>query len=330
MMVDTNIHDLASLHYYDKYAKENTNFAFMNVMLDEGYILFDKLGVGPVLQQKAGKYLADGPAPTPREKWQGEVSRLETYLHDIRATDSTEEKRFLGALSLIHVCEYTLGVHQFWRSGSNQAYRRIEKNFPEDAAAITQAYSDLMRNGKPEKVEALLEDFIKRGQDLLPNLPAGNLSQLWPVEKYVPAADAVEIRDMFLKFMTDHLCEALETSQKRGELAHLENLSATLNFTKMALESHEGAPSAEGKAGMRYFETKFPNVMPMTLGALDEGEFEPLRKMAGEALKHMGGLHYTRLENYYAEDVARVNAAQAGNDNKKAPAPALRFHPKWQ
>lgn len=327
IMVDTNIHDLASLHYYDKYAKEVTNFAFMNVMLDEGYIVVDRLGIGPVLQQKAKEFLDAGPAPTPQPGWQAEISRLETFLKDIRGTESAEEKRFLGALALLPVCEYTLGVHQFWRSGSNQAYRRIEKNFPEDAAAITDAFSDLLRNGNPAKAEALLEDLITRGKTLLPGLPAAGGETLYPVDKYVPQEEAAEIRDMFLKFMTDHLAEALETSKKRGELAHLENLSATLNFTKMALESREGAAPADGKAAMRYLERYFPDIMPVTLNALDEGEFGRLREIAGKSLEHMGGLGYQRLENYYADDVARVNAA-AGNGNAAHP-PAHHFHPRY-
>lgn len=328
IMVDTNIHDLASLHYHDKCVKESTNFAFMNVMLDEGYIVQDKLGIGPVLQQKAKKFLEEGPAPTPRPVWQGEIDRLETFLKDIRETDSTEEKRFLGAMALLPVCEFTLGVHQYWRSGSNQAYRRIERNFPGDAAAITDAFSDIIRHGETAKFETLIEDMVARGKALLPKLPADATGTLYPVDKFVPKEDAAEIRDMFLKFMTDHLADALETSKKRGELAHLENLSATLNFTKMALESREGDEPVAGMAGMRYLEKQFPDIMPKTMNALDEGEFEPLREIAGEALSHMGGLGYRRLENYYADDVARVNAA-AGNDNVKNP-PARHFHPQYK
>ena len=300
----------------------------MNVMLDEGYIVQDKLGIGPVLQQKAKKFLEEGPAPTPRPVWQGEIDRLETFLKDIRETDSTEEKRFLGAMALLPVCEFTLGVHQYWRSGSNQAYRRIERNFPGDAAAITDAFSDIIRHGETAKFETLIEDMVARGKALLPKLPADATGTLYPVDKFVPKEDAAEIRDMFLKFMTDHLADALETSKKRGELAHLENLSATLNFTKMALESREGDEPVAGMAGMRYLEKQFPDIMPKTMNALDEGEFEPLREIAGEALSHMGGLGYRRLENYYADDVARVNAA-AGNDNVKNP-PARHFHPQYK
>lgn len=333
MMIDTNIHDLASLHYHDKIVKENTNFAFMNVMINEGYIVQDKLGIGPVLQQKAAKFLEEGPAPTPQGRWQGEIARMETFLHDIRETKSTEEKRFLGTLALIHVCEYTLGVHQYWRSGSNQAYRRLTRFFPEDEKKITEAFSELMRDGKPEKAEALFEDLIARGKALLPKLPEGEGEPLYPVNKHVPADQADDIKNMFLKFMTEHLIEAVETSKKRGELAHLENLSSSLNFVKMSLEGRENNAGGDSKEAMRYLEKYFPNVMPITLNAMDEGEFEPLKQIAEEALKHMGGLSYRRLENYYADDVARVNAAQAANDNKQDPkaTPAAKhvFKPKF-
>jgi hypothetical protein len=327
MMIDTNVHDLASLHYHNKIVKENTNFAFMNVMLDEGYIVMDKLGIGPVLQQNAKKFLDEGPAPTPQGRWQGEINTLQAYLDGVRSTESLEEKRFLGTMALIHTCEYVLGLHQYWRSGSNQAYRRLTRFFPEEEKVVTEAFSDIIRTGKTEKFEALLEDYITRGKELLPKLPAGSGEPLYPVEKFVPKQEADEIRDMFLKFMTDHLCEALETSQKRGELAHLENMSSSLNFIKMALESKESVQGGEGMAAMRYLEKHYPDIMPMTLNALDEGEFEPLRKAAGDALKHMGGLSYRRLENYYADDVARVNAASANDNDTKAPA--KHFHPKF-
>jgi hypothetical protein len=79
---------------------------------------------------------------------------------------------------------------------------------------------------------------------------------------------------------------------------------------------------------MRYLEKHYPDIMPMTLNALDQGEFEPLRKAAGDALKHMGGLGYRCLENYYADDIARVNAAEASNDNAPK-APTKHFHPKF-
>lgn len=327
MMIDTNVHDLASLHYHNKIVKENTNFAFMSVMLDEGYIVMDKLGIGPVLQQNAKKFLDEGPAPTPQGRWQGEINTLQSYLDGVRATDSLEEKRFLGTMALIHTCEYALGLHQYWRSGSNQAYRRLTRFFPEEEKVITEAFSEIIRTGKTEKFEALMEDYIKRGNELLPTLPAGSGAPLYPVDKFVPKQEADEIRDMFLKFMTEHLCEALETSKKRGELAHLENLSSSLNFVKMALESKEGVQGGEGKAAMRYLEQHYPNIMPMTMNALDDGEFEPLRTAANDALKHMGGLSYRCLENFYADDVARVNAASANDNDKKAPA--RHYHPKF-
>ena len=328
MMIDTNVHDLASLHYHNKIVKENTNFAFMSVMLDEGYIVMDKLGIGPVLQQNAKKFLDEGPAPTPQGRWQGEINTLQSYLDGVRGTDSLEEKRFLGTMALIHTCEYALGLHQYWRSGSNQAYRRLTRFFPEEEKVITEAFSDLIRTGNSGKFETLMEDYIKRGNELLPTLPPGSGEPLYPVDKFVPKQEADEIRDMFLKFMTDHLVEALETSKKRGELAHLENLSSSLNFIKMVLESKEGVQGGEGKAAMRYIEKHYPDIMPMTLAGLDEGDFGPLLKTAEDSLKHMGGLSYRRLENFYADDVARVNAAASANDNEKK-APAKHFHPKF-
>lgn len=321
MMIDTNIHDFASLHYHDKIVREQTNFAFMNVMLDEGYVLIDKNGVAPVLQEKAARFLEAGPAPTPQPRWQSEISRLETYLKDIRAAETTEEKRFLGTMVLHHVCEYVLGVHQYWRSGSNQAYRRLSKHFPEDSAKITAAFTDLLRHGVPGSVETLLEDYIAKGKALLPKLPEKGYTVPYPVDQNVPREEADSMRDLFLKFMTDHLCEALETSNRRGELANLENLSATVLFTKMIAETKTGGVPQNGRAGMLYLADTVPDLMPVTLQALDEGLYDPLRKVADGVLSHMGGLHYTSLQNHYVDDVARVSAM-----DKKTGTPAPR---KW-
>jgi hypothetical protein len=310
MMIDTNIHDLASLHYHDKVVREMTNMAFMNTMLDEGHILIDRNGVAPILQEKATKFLAEGPAPTPKAVWQGEIERLETFLKDIRAADSTEEKRFMGLMCLIHVCEYVLGLHQCWRSGSNQAYRQISKFFPEDGKKITDSFSALIRNGDAAGVEALLEEFVARGKQLLPQLPEIERRPLYPVDAYVPKSESDQVRNVFMKFMTEHLCEALGTSHKRGELAYLENLSATTIFIKSILEARNGAPGGDGKAGMHYLGGKLPDILPVMLQAVDEREYEPVIKLANEALSHMGGINYTRLQNHYLDDVARIYAAQ--------------------
>jgi len=320
MMIDTNIHDFASLHYHDKVVREITNMAFMYVMLDEGYILIDKNGVAPILQEKAAKFLAEGPAPTPRAVWQGEIARLETFLQDLRTAGSTEEKRFLGLMCLIHVCEYTLGLHQYWRSGSNQAYRSISKFFPEDGRKITDSFSALIRHGDAAGVEALLEEFVARGKQLLPELPESAQLSLYPVDNFVPKQESQQINDMFMKFLTEHLCEALETSQKRGELAYLENISAATIFLKSILEAKNGEPGGDGKAGMHYLGNKLPDVLPVMLQAIDENEHEPVIRLANEALSHMGGINYTRLQNHYLEDVARIYAAQQAN---KTTAPAL-------
>lgn len=319
MMIDTNIHDLASLHYHDKMVKEHIRIPFINVMLDEGYVLLDKLGIAPVLQEKAAKFLEEGPAPAPREKWAHEIARLETFLADVRAAESTEEKRFLGTMTLLHTCEFALGLNQYWRSGSNQAYRRLTKFLPGDAEKITESFSGIMRRGETESFEILLEDYIRRGKELLPQLPEGSGALPYPVETFVSGSEAGEIRDLFLKFMTDHLCEALETSQKRGEMAYLENLSSTVLFIKTILETRDGAATpTEGREAMRYLGLKMPDIMPVLLQAMDEGIYDPLRHLANEALSHMGGLHYKRLQNYYADDLARVNAMEcAGHKQQK-------------
>ena len=316
MMVDTNIHDFASLHYHDKIVRETTNMAFMNTMLDEGYVLIDKNGVAPILQERAARFLADGPAPTPRAKWQSEIDRLETFLKDIRAAGSAEEKRFLGLMCLIHTCEYVLGLHQCWRSGSNQAYRQISKFFPEDEKKITAGFSALIRYGDATGVEGLLEEFVARGKQLLPKLPEAGRQPLYPVEKFVPNQESQQIKDLFMKFMTEHLCEALGTSHKRGELAYLENISATTIFIKSILEARNAEQGGDGKAGMHYLGNKIPDILPVMLQAIDENEHEPVIKLANEALSHMGGINYTRLQNHYLDDVARIYAAQPPKDRQ--------------
>ncbi len=317
MMVDTNIHDLASLHYHDKMVKEQIKVPYINVMLDEGYVLIDRLGIASILQEKAAKYLEEGPAPAPRAQWQSEIVRLETYLADVRSVESLEEKRFLGTMALLHTCEFALGLNQNWRSGSNQAYRRLTKFSPEDAEKITKSFSDIMRHGRTEAFESLMEDYIRRGKSILPQLPEEKCAVPYPVETHVGREDIQNIRDLFLKFMTDHLCEALETSKKRGEFAYLENLSATVNYTKTILETRDciTAPS-EGREAMRYLGQKMPDIMPVLLQAMDEDIYEPLRHLANEALSHMGGLHYSRLQNYYADDLARINALESAGHPK--------------
>lgn len=326
MMVDTNVHDLASLHYHDKVVREHTHFAFMNVMIDEGYVLTDKLGISEVLKQKALKFLEEGPAPTPAPRWQEEVARLQTYLADIRRADDTETKRFIGALGMIHVCEYALGLHGYWRSGSNQAYRRLAKYFPAEEAAITDAFSTLLREGDDAKVQSLLQDYIARGNQRLPSLPAENPPLPYPVDKHVAPQDLAAIRNLFLKFMTEHLCEALETSQKRGELAHLENLSAMLQFVKTNLQLSSGTPgSIEGRAAMDYLNDKLPDLMPQALAALDEKTFQPLRDTAEKSLAHMQGMHYERLDNLMAEDLARVNAVNPAAVSKRNFKPGYKI-----
>lgn len=311
MMVDTNVHDLASLHYHDKIVREHTHMAFINVMLDEGYVVRDRLGIGAIMQEKAKKFLAEGPTLTPAPQFAAELERLKTYRRDIAAADNSEEKRFLGALSLINVCEYVLGLNRYWRSGSNQAYRSLSREYPELTEEMTQAFSSLIRGGDDKKALALFDKLIAQGEEKLPTLPVQASEKPFPTAQFVSAADNAQSRDLFLKFMTEHLAEALETSKKRGELAHLENLSATINFIKsnIELQDPQSAPTA-GKAAMHYLSMKSPDMMPVVLQMLDEGHTKPLHDIAEKSLAHMGGLQYNRIDNIYADDLARINATK--------------------
>ncbi len=329
MMIDTNIHDLASLHYHDKIVRENKSVAFINVMLDEGYLLRDRLGIGPILQEKAGEFLSEGPTPLTKLKWNSEIGLMATFLKDIKEAKSTEEKQFIGAMALIHACDFGLHLKGAWPR-FNQAYRVYDTKFPEEGKQLTEAFSELIRDGNSVKAEALLEGFIRDGKAKQAVAPDSAVDMLHPVDKFVPAEEIAACNKMFAKFALEHYCEALEASSRRGELAHLSNLSATILGLKGKQETNDGVAPSFGAAAMHYLNDKLPNTLPAVLDGLREKNFDGVRKVAENVLADMGGLHYSRLENYYLDDIARVKAmdAKAANENKK-PAPAKVFTPKF-
>ncbi|MDD9901470.1 MAG: hypothetical protein OXT65_10860, partial [Alphaproteobacteria bacterium] len=316
MMIDTNTLDYAALHHHDKFVHDQMRVPFVANMLSEGYLLVDKSGIGKVLQEKAGKFLKDGPAPFSQGQMKGMIADLETVLSDIRTADTMEEKRFLGVMAMAPVCGFVLGLNNGWQSG-NQNYRELARYAPEEGKRIGESFIALLRRKDPLKVESLLEDYISTGRASLSRLPANDNPPLHPVEKHVPEKEAAGIANTFMKFIIEHVCEALDSSQKRGDQAHLENLSATVNYLKSTLEMKNGDAPSAGRAAMRYLNTHTPDLMPAVMQALDEKEFEPIRVIADDVLSHMGGRHYSRLENYYAEDVARVYAAQQSGQAKK-------------
>lgn len=326
MMIDTNILDFAALHYHDQVVRENKSVAFINVMLDEGYVLKDTLGIGPIVQQKAKEFLADGPLPLSKDKWQAEISMMETFLKDIRAAGSAEEKQFLGAMAMIHVADFGLHLQQFWPR-FNQAYRSYDQYFPGEGTKLTEAFSPLVREGQSLKAEILLEELIARGREKMKDAPEKGPDILFPVKDNVPADEAKAIGKTYFKFALEHYCEALEPSARRGELAQLLNLSATLLTLKSAQAANDGVTPAMGTAAMHFFNDRMPNALPATLDGLRENNFDGLRNVTEEVLKDVGGRHYSRLENYYLDDIARVNAMadkRANENNQPAQKPAFK------
>lgn len=330
MMIDTNILDFASLHYHDQVVREGKSVAFINVMIDEGYVLKDTLGIGPIMQQKAKEFLAEGPLPLPKAKWQSEIDMMETFLKDIRAAGSAEEKQFIGAMALIHVGDYGLHLQKFWPR-FNQAYRSYDQYFPEEGQKITDAFSPLVREGDSAKAEALLEDFIKRGREKMVGAPEAGPDVLFPVKENVPADQVRAVDKTYFKFALEHYSEALEPSARRGELAQLLNLSATLLTLKAAQAGNDGAAPGVGASALRFFNDRLPDTLPAVLEGLRENNFGGLRRVAEEALADVGGVHYSRLENYYLDDIARVNAmaAKSANENKK-PVQKPVFKPNFK
>ena len=326
MMIDTNILDFAALHYHDQVVRENKSVAFINVMLDEGYVLKDTLGIGPIVQQKAKEFLADGPLPLSKDKWQAEIAMMETFLKDIRAAGSAEEKQFLGAMAMIHVADFGLHLQQFWPR-FNQAYRSYDQYFPGEGTKLTEAFSPLVREGQSLKAEILLEELIARGREKMKDAPEKGPDILFPVKDNVPADEAKAIGKTYFKFALEHYCEALEPSARRGELAQLLNLSATLLTLKSAQAANDGVTPAMGTAAMHFFNDRMPNALPATLDGLRENNFDGLRNVTEEVLKDVGGRHYSRLENYYLDDIARVNAMadkRANENNQPAQKPAFK------
>lgn len=328
MMIDTNVHDLASLHYHDKTVRENAPFAFINVMFDEGYVLVDKLGIGKTIQEKAKKFLQEGPVPTPAPLFAQETATMKTLMDAIRTAETASDRQMMGILALTPLCEYVLGIKQYWRSGSNQAYRSLRAHFPQDAEDLVNAFSPLLRDGQSGAALALMQQYITQGEATMqaraPEVPQAD----YPVEKYVPEETRAESAKMFHKFMTEHLCEALETSKRRGELAHLENISASVNFIVRNLMSRDGdAAPAAGVDTLRYLNTKLPELMPAALALLAGEDAAPVILAAAEkSLSHTGGLHYQHLRNVYLADLARVNATQPEAKGTRAFKPG--FTPK--
>ncbi len=328
MMIDTNVHDLASLHYHDKTVRENAPFAFINVMFDEGYVLIDKLGIGKTIQEKAKKFLQEGPVPTPAPLFAQETATMKTLMDAIRTADTASDRQMMGILALTPLCEYVLGIKHYWRSGSNQAYRSLRAHFPQEAEDIVNAFSPLLREGDSGAALALMQQYITQGEATMqaraPEVPQAE----YPVEKYVPEETRAESAKMFHKFMTEHLCEALETSKRRGELAHLENISASVNFIVRNLMSRDGdAAPAAGVDTLRYLNTKLPELMPAALALLAGEDAAPVILAAAEkSLSHTGGLHYQQLRNVYLADLARVNATQPAAKGARAFKPG--FTPK--
>ncbi len=326
MMIDTNILDFAALYYHDQVVRENKSVAFINVMLDEGYVLKDTLGIGPIVQQKAKEFLSAGPLALSKDKWQSEISMMETFLKDIRAAGSAEEKQFLGAMAMIHVADFGLHLQQFWPR-FNQAYRSYDQYFPGEGTRLTEAFSPLVRKGESAKVEILLEEYITRGREKMKTAPEKAPDILFSVEENVPADEVKNISKTYFKFALEHYCEALEPSARRGDLAQLLNLSATLLTLKSAQAANDGVKPEIGTKAMHFFNDRLPNTLPATLDGLRENNFDGLRKVTEEALKDVGGRHYSRLENYYLDDIARVNAMadkRANENNKPAVKPAFK------
>lgn len=309
MVIDANIHDLASLKYHDKVVIESLYVPYIQTMIDEGVIVFDKLGIGVVMQEFAAKYLSEGPMAATQIECQQYLDTLNIYLHDIRAAKTIEDKRFLGILAMQPVCEFILRLHQDWASKFNQAYRLLMKKFPDEADQITKAFSDIMRYGMYDKLEGLLTHYIKLGEELLPKLPRQERTLMYPVEHYLPQDEMTVNRDTFLKFKMEHISSALQTSRKRGELAHLETLSATVNNIKTVLEIQEIAASAEGSACMHSLKLCQPDIISAAIKVLDENRVEDLLEVSDNALSHVGGLHYTQLEIYLMDDLARTRHA---------------------
>jgi len=327
MMIDINIHDFASLHYHNQVVKDVTNFAFINVMIDEGYVLIDKKNIAKSLQKKAIKFLQEGPSLRPRKQWQAETDRMSLYLDDLSKTTSIEEKRFLGLMCLMHVCEYSLGLHDYWRSGNNQAYRCLAKYLPIEEKRITSSFSKLLKTGDSKKVEILMENYILLGKEKIETLPYDYCNIPYPIDRFVPANEVKAMDNMFLKFMTEHLCGALETSKNRGELAYFENLSATTSFIKRIIEEKSGHKNKDGIEGMKYLCHEMSDFLPAIMNAINDNEYVGMRNLADKALSHMGGIHYKHIENYYPEDVARFYALKQrdGLMNK-----TINFKPRYK
>lgn len=318
MMIDVNVHDFASLNYHDQVVYEGHNIVFINVMLDEAHILIDRDGIGPVLQRKAHDFLEKGPQAWSAARWVKETGDLQQILKDLKQSQSAEEKRFLGALSMVKLEDFALSLHGRWVM-ANQAYRAFDRLFPEEGKEITDAFSKLIRHGDSADAEDLLARYVSAGDKKSREAGATPPSLVLPVDQYLPKTLADEVRDTSLKFLTGHMCEALESNKKRGEMAYLGNISASLDLIIASLEADHGQSAGVGKSAVDFFGKHLPDMLPVCLQAIDDGDFSGVVRLAEDVHKARGGLGYTRLHNFYPEDLARVFAQHAKNPSKPKP-----------
>lgn len=323
MMIDCNVHDLTTLIYHNDVVRTHLPFAFIPVMIDEGYVVFDKTGIAPVLQRQAKEFLDAGPLPPEKAACQSMMAVMHRYMADIRDAPTVEEKRMLGVLCMVEACETLLILNRYWSSGANQAYRSFERRFPDEARAIVDAFSPLIRDGESHQAEIYLQDILRRGYAFTQTLPESKTPLVHATEN-VPADIRAGMNRMFCKFMAEHLGTSCEKSSKRGELAFLENLSATVGFVKRYAEEESGAPCRHGQEALRWLNIHAPDVMPAALAALDDNDYTTIEKVTHQALAKVGGLQYSELMNYYIEDVARVMAIAGTAEEKSKVAAKIK------
>lgn len=312
MMIDVNIHDFDSLAYQDIVVRDHKPYPFLHCMISEGYVLLDKTGRAPELQAQAKIFLEEGAGKMSKAAWQMEIDNLKTQLNDIRSSDSLEEKRFIGATSLFGLSSLLLRLEGLWPDGSNYAVRWFADYCPEQGERVLQAFSTLLRTGDSVKAEALFEDIIARAEKMTPAMPDASPALPYPVDRHVPAAEQEMMRNTFLKFISGHVCDAFEAAPVRGELYYLQTLSAVLFYTQLAEVFRAGAPLDVGRKAMHFFNDRLPDMLPVVLQSLDEGIHAPLRQVIDKSFSDVGGLHYSHLQNYYDEDLARVYATKRG------------------
>jgi hypothetical protein len=242
---------------------------------------------------------------------------MHKYMTDIRDAKTTEEKRMLGVLCVVEACETLLILNRYWSSGANQAYRSFERHFPDEAKQIVAAFSPLIRDGDSHAAEVFLQDILRRGYIFMQQSPES-----------VPEDIRTDMNRMFCKFMAEHLGTSFEKSSKRGELAHLENISATVGFVKRYAEQESGEPCRHGAEALRWMSLHTPDVMPAAMAAIDQNDFSSIEKVTHAALANVDGISYSELKNYYIEDVARVLAI--ANDPAERQKTAAKIKPGYK